>query len=359
MNEQRDIFGVLDYSPLPAFCVREGIIQYANTAARGLLIETGAEIAPMLLTGRDDYEAFGTGSLYLSVAVSGCPMDAVVTVCEAGHIFTLDQPAQQGELKALSLAARELRTPLSGLMNGLEELMADEALREDPTLRAQTARMNRSLFQLLRTLSNMSDAGTAASLAHMEMVDMVSLFREIFEKADGYLQKMGQSLEYQVPSESLYCLADPRLLERGFYNLLSNSLKNSGPSGQIRATLSRKGRMLHLTVQDSGDGIGDELLPSVFSRYLRQPSIEDANQGLGLGMVLIRSAAAAHGGTVLVTRPPEGGTRITVALAIRQNTDNLLRSPMLSVDYSAERDHPLLELADCLPAECYDLQNLL
>ena len=49
-------------------------------------------------------------------------------------------------------------------------------------------------------------------------------------------------------------------------------------------------------------------------------------------------------------------TMITVALAIRQNTDNLLRSPMLSVDYSAERDHPLLELADCLPLSAFEIE---
>ena len=93
---------------------------------------------------------------------------------------------------------------------------------------------------------------------------------------------------------------------------------------------------------------------SIHSRYLRQPGIEDSRFGIGLGMVLIRSTAALHGGTVLIDQPQGSGTRITMTLAIRQNTGGQLRSPMLRVDYSGERDHGLLELSESLPAFLYE-----
>ena len=71
-------------------------------------------------------------------------------------------------------------------------------------------------------------------------------------------------------------------------------------------------------------------------------------------MVLIRNAAAAHGGTVLIDQPHGFGTRVTLTLALRQDTTNHLRSPMIRVDYAGERDHCLLELSDSLPAFLYE-----
>ena len=70
-------------------------------------------------------------------------------------------------------------------------------------------------------------------------------------------------------------------------------------------------------------------------------------------MVLIRSAAAAHGGTVL-TEFADTGTRITLTCSLAKPTGQL-RSPALRIDYAGERDHSLVELSDILPEECYKL----
>jgi hypothetical protein len=74
-------------------------------------------------------------------------------------------------------------------------------------------------------------------------------------------------------------------------------------------------------------------------------------------MVLIRSAAAAHGGTVLMEHPEGMGARITMSLAIRQ-TSGQLRSNVLMVDYAGERDHGLIELAESLPARLYEKESI-
>ena len=71
-------------------------------------------------------------------------------------------------------------------------------------------------------------------------------------------------------------------------------------------------------------------------------------------MVLIRSAAATHGGSVLIDHPEGVGTRITMTLAIRQDTPGAVRSPLLRMDSAGERDHGLIELSQQLPAELYE-----
>ena len=96
----------------------------------------------------------------------------------------------------------------------------------------------------------------------------------------------------------------------------------------------------------------DEIHPRKLAVWLSGHVVKTPH-GIGLGMVLIRSAAAAHGGTVLVRRMPDGGTSITMTLAIRKKTDSTLTSPILHMDYAGGFDHALMELADVLPARLY------
>ena len=163
----------------------------------------------------------------------------------------------------------------------------------------------------------------------------------------------GITLRYQGLTEALHCPVDSEKLERGIYNLLSNAIKFSEPGSIIEAQLRHRGNRLSLTVRDSGSGIPSALRGSLFSRYRRQPGFEDPRHGLGLGMVLIRAAAAAHGGTVL-TEHWDSGTGITLTFSLATPA-GLLRSPTFRVDYAGERDHSLVEFSDILPPECYKL----
>ena len=65
------------------------------------------------------------------------------------------------------------------------------------------------------------------------------------------------------------------------------------------------------------------------------------------------SAAAAHGGAVLIDQPEGWGTRVTLTIALRRETAEVLRSPIMRIDYAGERDHALTELSDCLPVSLY------
>ena len=350
MEQQRDILGMLDMMVVPAFCAREQTVLRANPAAQGLLITPGTPVRELLLTGAEEYGAFEGGCLYLTLTLSGTPHGAAVSRVDDLDIFVLEQEPPQRELTSLALAAQELREPLANVMMSAERLF--------PTVQGgDAASLNRSLYQMLRILGNMADAVSFCAGSRQETVNICSVMEEVFGKAREALSRSGRELLYKGPKESIYCLADAQQLERAVLNMLSNASKFASKGGSIQAEMTRRGRMLRVSVTDCGSGIAREILPTLFCRYLRQPTLEDSRFGIGLGMVLIRSAAGNHGGTVLIDQPGEGLTRITMTLAIRQNTEPLLRSPMLRSDYSGERDHTLVELSDCLIPEIYNPQN--
>ena len=140
-------------------------------------------------------------------------------------------------------------------------------------------------------------------------------------------------------------------MERAVLNIISNSMKFMPDGGTIHVSLTRKENMLHLSILDSGSGIAENVLGNIFTRYQRQPCIEDSRYGIGLGMVLIRSAAADHGGTVLIDSPEGCGTRITMTLSIRQDV-SVLKTPVLPPIADNTRQI-LTELSECLPWEAY------
>ncbi len=347
MEEQKEINGMLNLIVRPAFCAKDGKILQVNPAAKGLFLSPGMELSPLLLTGKEEYAAFSGGCLYLSLSVSGQRLGASVVRTEDSDVFLLDQDSDQAELRSLALAARELREPLSSIIISAERLFPEAEASE------QAARLNRGLYQMLRIIGNMSDAGRSPDASRQETQNLSALLSEIFEKAQALVSYTGVSLTYEGLEEPIYGLADQDQLERAVLNLVSNAVKFTPKGGAVQARLAHVGRMLRLSIQDTGSGIADEILGTVFTRYLRQPAIEDSRFGLGLGTVLVRTAAASHGGTVLIDQPDGQGTRVTLTLAIRQNEGRALRSPIFRVDYTGERDHALVELAQCLPPELY------
>lgn len=340
---------MLDLICAPCFCVEDGCVLACNPGAKALLLPIGTPVAPLLETGREEYAHFTGGTLCLTLNLEGTLFSATVERKENVDFFLLEEPIQEKELRALSLAARDLRSPLSGILATAESICRQAEDSEEAG--RQMGALNRNLAQMLRVIGNMSAAGSCTH--HPEFLEITGLYREVLEKASMLLAQSGLVLTYEGPENTIYTLADSQELERATLNLISNAAKFTPRGGEIHVSLTRQGRMLRLTVQDTGSGIPEENRGTLFHRYLRAPSIEDVRQGIGLGFVLVRSAATHHGGTVLVDFPPQGGTRVCMTLAIRQEIPTGLRSPLLRVDYAGERDHALIELADVLPAELY------
>lgn len=348
MEITQELSAALDLIIRPAFAVSDGIIQYCNRAACQCMFCTGTPVSPLLETGKEEYPAFTGGSLYLTLQLDGQFFGATVSRVSGFDVFVLDR--EDSQLQALALAARELREPLSEIMIASERLLPPEG-SADPNHQL----LQRSLYHMLRLVGNMSDAAryAAQTSPRQQLQNIPALLSDIFDKAAALATHAGITLRFTNYPQSVISLADTEKLERAVYNIVSNAIKFSHPGDTIEATLTRHGNQLRLTVCDNGSGIPDEILGSVFSRHLRQPCVEERRQGIGLGMFIIRSAASAHGGTVLLERGAEKGTRLTMTLAIRKDLSGNLSAPRLVFDYAGELDHGLIELADVLPYSAF------
>lgn len=352
MDEQKNIQDILQHVSQPGFCVRDGSIVSINHSAQALLLAEGDAVQPLLHTGAEEYASFKDGQLYLTLTICGQPHNATVTRIRDLDLFLLDPVKEAEEFRAMALVSMELRGSLMRLMSSAEQLLEDQDLT-DPEKSSHAAQMNRSLHQMMRLACNLSDVSRYAAASRKETRDVDSFLEALFEKAGAFTEDKGISLTYEGLRQPLFSQIDPEQLERAVWNILSNSIKFMPQGGSIHARLTRHGSKLQLCIQDTGSGIAQSVKASLFHRYLRQPGIEDSRFGLGLGMVIIRTAAANHGGTVLIDRCGETGTRLTMTLTISQDPGNQLRSPILRPDYTGGWDHGLLELSDSLSESKY------
>lgn len=336
----------------PAFTVKNGKILECNHAAAYIGLAPLQPIAPALHCP-EDYGAFNGDCLYLSLTVGNTDFSAAIYKREDYDLFLLDYQLEQ-QLLTFSLVSQKMRSPLTDLMLCAEQLLQNLP-KSDSTV---AANMRRSMNQLHRMACNMSDAARYSSetTLHQSTIDVAALINEVMERVCTVAEQNNIHVRYDKLHKIVDSLADAEKLERAVLNLMSNAMKVTPAGKSIHVSLRHSGSRLLFQVQDGGNGMDEDIRYTAFSQYQRKPSLFEYNRGLGLGLAIVRSVAAAHGGALLLEHPKDQGLRVTLSLAVRTDAIPKLGSPLPVIDYAGGRDHALLELSDVLPARAYQTE---
>lgn len=235
---------------------------------------------------------------------------------------------RQHELRHRAMAdiAHELRTPLSVLQVQLESI-EDNLTEPSPEviagLQNDLAHLNR-LVEDLRVLT-LADAGELHIEA--EVVEMGGLVRDVVERVRAAAQSGGIVLNTELSKEDLceaplhaeallHVIGDAQRLTQVLLNLLTNALQHTPPGGQVTVGVQRIGGEIHVTVQDTGEGISPDDLPHVFERFYRADRARSRDTGgSGLGLSIAKSLVEAQGGTITVESQVGQGSVFTMILS--------------------------------------------
>lgn len=351
MAYQNESISMLDMFMHPVFCVKDGIITKINQSARQYPIELGQNVHNLISAGRDEYENFSGVCLSVSLCIENRTHIASVFRSSEEDVFHLQSDYKDPDLRAISLAAQQLRGPLATAMISAERLSS----QADESMQNQLGHINRSLFQLLRAVDNMSDASCYTALfgSSLENVNISSVIREIMDRVYNLADSANRKLIYNEPNTDIICRIDRSALERGIYNMLSNAIKHSPENSTIQASLSSNGSKFSFSTENQCPDLNTNQMSSLFARYLREPGIEEGRQGMGLGIKMIQSAAAVHNGSLLIDRPSNSNIRFTMTIPIQRSKNTTLRAPIQAI-LSSGYDNALLELSDVLPSSVFN-----
>ena len=224
----------------------------------------------------------------------------------------------------LANLSHELRNPLTPIL-GWAQILRSGKLKEAAVTNALEVieRSARAQSQLIEDILDISRI-TSGKLA----VDTSSIDLQLVVEAalDG-VQLSAEAKSIQIVSElsSATVLGDAARLQQVVWNLLSNAIKFTPAGGRVEIMLSAIVNHAQLQISDTGKGIRAEFLPYIFDRFHQgDASTTKANQGLGLGLSIVRHLVQLHGGTVQADSPGEGqGTTMTLRLPLRASPQNL------------------------------------
>lgn len=219
----------------------------------------------------------------------------------------------------LATLAHELRNPLAPMSNMIEVIK--RAGGDGAIVKRAYETIERQLGQLVRLVDDLLDLNRIThdrlELRRSE-VELSSVIQQAVEVARPLLDKAGHELVVDLPREPIYLNADRARLAQVFGNLLNNSSKYTKPHGSILLTANRVDSEVVVSVKDNGAGIPPDKLKSIFDMFMQVDRSADRSQdGLGIGLTLVKRLAEMHGGSIEARSDGEGrGSEFVVRLPI-------------------------------------------
>ena len=232
------------------------------------------------------------------------------------------------KLQFFTNVSHEVRTPLTLILAPLDRLIV--SLRESPYA-SDLGLIQKNANRLLRVINQILDfrkvEGKQEKLAVRE-IDLVPFVGEI----KSYFDSMAsvRAISYTFTSSIKQCMLwiDPDLLEKVFFNLLSNAFKFTPEGGSVRIELTEEGDRVFIWVIDTGSGIQPGNLPHLFDRFYT----EDRSMGTGIGLHLVKEYIHMHGGEIRVESEP--GQRTTFTVCLRKGKAHFEDSDLMETSVS-------------------------
>ena len=207
-------------------------------------------------------------------------------------------------------SSHDLRTPLANMqamLEALEDGLADPA-DYLPALREQVGVLTLlvdDLFELARI-----DAGVLTLELHVAPLATVvdSCLRGV--EAEARLRHV--TLVGDVDDRVTAVFA-PEKVERVLLNLVTNALRHTPSDGSVAVRVESLANEVQVSVEDTGEGLGDEAQARMFERFWRSDRAR-STRGAGLGLAIARGLVEAQGGRIWAENRPGGGARISFTL---------------------------------------------
>ena len=236
-------------------------------------------------------------------------------------LYLAAQRAIQNRDEFLSVAAHELRTPITSLRGyaqlALRRMDAQEAgagggMRKPlEVIENQSEKLTRLISQLLDV--SRLDAGRLTLT--QEPVDLVQVVETLVDRMRMLSERHTVILE--TPATAV-ANVDLLRIEQVLTNMLDNAIKYSPHGGDVRVALTAPGDdTVELSIQDQGVGIPPARRGHIFERfYQAHGELLPGMAGMGLGLFISRQIVELHGGTIQAEFPAPGGVRFVIKLPV-------------------------------------------
>lgn len=314
--------------------------------------EENASIADSLLSLQVGTEFSWAESLRL-LALEGVPIDLELVQSNSNKVFvcqgqrlalaseqdqvlvfsftdiTVLREAERARLNTLQFLSHDMRSPMTSVLALIEKSKYDLARNTLSNTETDYLDHQKLLEQIESYVErSLSYADNFLQLAKAEDCQQEDFRRNNFcdivanaiEQVYPQANKRGININVKGVEEDIFLVCNAELIERAIVNLLSNAIKFSGSNSAIDVIcLLSPDETVKLIIRDQGEGIADNLLPTLFERF--ETTKESNPQGVGLGLAFVRVVMERHGGSVDVRNNPDKGAEFIISFPAMRNGD--------------------------------------
>jgi PAS domain S-box-containing protein len=200
----------------------------------------------------------------------------------------------------LAMLAHELRNPLAPIMTAAQLLRVGTLDAKSIANASEIiVRQASHMTDLVNDLLDVSRVTRGLVALEKEELDLNVIVSAAVEQVRPLIDARRHSLTLQLSGRSAHVIGDRTRLVQVISNILNNAAKYTAPGGRITLSVTVDEQQVHVAVRDNGVGIAPDILPYIFDLFTQAERTPDRSQGgLGIGLALVKSLVALHGGTV-------------------------------------------------------------
>lgn len=220
-------------------------------------------------------------------------------------------------LRAIS---HDLRTPLTSISGNADVLMEESVVLAE----SKKQELYRAIYDDAMWLVNLTEnllSITRIDNGTVKLKMEAQLLEEVFAEALRHVDRRIKDyiVKVNVSDDLLMAKMDVRLIIQVIINIVNNAVKYTPSGTEITLSAEKKGKMVSVSISDTGPGISDDTKKHLFDMfYTASHGKSDDRRGLGLGLNLCKSIITAHGGEIFVTDNEPQGSVFTFTLPLEE-----------------------------------------
>ena len=338
----------------------DGVVQYANDAALGLIGLKGNDIGvtrlwkmvPDLAKSIDRETVMGekksapvlSREIELNypdhrvVRLYMVPIDAQVGHDDSGgYVIVLSDVTEErvsmeerleseridSIVRLAAGVAHELGNPLNSLtihLQLIERKLKNLAKQPDATKLTESLQVCQGEVERLDGIITHFLKAIRPQKLELNELDLLGLVEDVLRVQEAELSNRKLEVKVEVSDDLPIILGDRDQIKQAFFNLIKNAMEAMQPSGSLRILARCDDDYVYLQFVDNGSGISEEDLSKVFQAYYTTKE-----EGHGLGMMIVERIMREHGGHINIESRKEAGTAITSAVSPATSTNKVTR----------------------------------
>jgi len=237
------------------------------------------------------------------------------------HDVTRDKLVERMKTEFVSIAAHQLRTPLSAIKWTLRMVLdgdTGEVTPEQKELLEKTYVSNERMISLINDLLNVSRIEEGRFLYKQQLANLEDIVSVVTDNSQELLKMKKMTLTFDKPKEPLPQVSiDKEKMELAVQNLLENAVKYTPEGGKINISVEKNNNNIVFKIKDTGVGIPDDQHERIFTKFFRGDNvIRMETEGSGLGLYTTRNIVDAHKGKIWFDSKEGEGTTFYFTIPI-------------------------------------------